>query len=185
MSMGKFIVIDTETTWSDKVMSLGAVVADAATMQPVDSKYYIIDPEYRAGGMYSGALLHKKAQSPVVCSRAEAMDDLKKCCSGHNIREVFAYNALFDKGHLPELSGMNWHDIMKLAAYIQYNPMIPRDAPLCSTGRLKSGYGVQSMLRILTGNCGYYETHNALLDALDELKIMCLLGHPADRYGNL
>ena len=27
--MDKFLVIDTETTWSDRVMSIGAVVADA------------------------------------------------------------------------------------------------------------------------------------------------------------
>ncbi len=183
--MNKFIVIDTETTWSDKVMSMGAVVAEADTWQPVERRYYIIDPEYRAGGMYSGALLHKKAQKPVVCSRAEAMEDLKKCCSCHNISEVFAYNALFDKGHLPELSSMNWHDIMRLAAYAQYNPAIPRGALLCSTGRLKSGYGVQSMLRILTGNYNYFETHNALLDALDELKIMLLLNHPIEKYARL
>lgn len=180
--MNKFIVIDTETTWNDRVMSIGAVVADADTIQPIEGKYYILDPEYRAGGMYSNALLHKSAGKPLVCSRAEAMADLISCCSAHNIREVFAYNALFDKGHLPEISDMNWHDIMKLAAYIQYNPMIPHSAPLCSTGRLKSGYGVQSMLRLLSGNYNYYETHNALLDALDELKIMSLLGHPIDKY---
>lgn len=183
--MNKFIVIDTETTWGDRVMSLGAVTADADTMQPTESRYYIIDPEYKAGGMYSGVLMHKRAGKPIICSRAEAMNDLRNYCSLHNISEVFAYNALFDKGHLPEISGMNWHDIMRLAAYIQYNPMIPHGAPLYSTGRMKSGYGVQSMLRILTGNYNYCETHNALLDALDELKIMSLLGHPIDMYGKI
>ena len=49
--MDKFVVIDTETTWSDKVMSIGAVVADAFDMRPVEMKYYILDPEYRSGGM--------------------------------------------------------------------------------------------------------------------------------------
>ena len=42
--MRKFMVIDTETTWSDKVMSIGAVVADAETIQPIDGRYYILNP---------------------------------------------------------------------------------------------------------------------------------------------
>ena len=183
--MKKFMVIDTETTWSDRVMSIGAVVADADTIQPIDGRYYILNPEYLSGGMYSDVLLHKGAGTPIMCSRAEAMCDLKNYCLTHNINEVFAYNARFDKSHLPEISGMDWYDIMRLAAYIQYNPKIPRGAPLCSTGRLKSGYGVQSMLRILTGDSRYFETHNALLDAYDELKIMSLLGHPIDMYSKI
>mgnify|MGYP006388351463 CR=1 FL=1 len=47
--MDKFIVLDTETTWDNRVMSIGAVVADAQTYQPIDAKYYILNPEYRAG----------------------------------------------------------------------------------------------------------------------------------------
>lgn len=180
--MDKFVVIDTETTWSDKVMSIGAVVADAFDMRPVEMKYYILDPEYRSGGMYSAALGHKRAGKPIICSREDAMQDLVNICSCHNITQLFAYNALFDKGHLPELNCLEWHDIMRLAAYIQYNPMIPHGVPLCSTGRLKSGYGVQSMLRLLSEDYSYCETHNALLDAVDELAIMRLLGHPIDKY---
>jgi len=38
------------------------------------------------------------------------------------------------------------------------------------------------MLRLLSGNPGYRETHNALFDALDELEIMRLLGHPLRHY---
>lgn len=183
--MKRFIVIDTETTWSDRVMSIGAVVADADTIEPLGGRYYILDPECRAGGMYSDRLMYRGAERPVICSRKEALCDIKNYCSAHNICEVFAYNAQFDKSHLPEISDMNWHDIMRLAAYRQYNPMIPRNARLWSTGRLKSGYGVQSILRMLTGDCRYTEAHNALLDAYDELKIMALLGHPIELYGKI
>ena len=65
---------------------------------------------------------------------------------------------------------------MRLAAYRQHNPKILETADLCSTGRLKRGYGVEPMLRLLSGNRGYHETHNAIFDALDELEIMRLLG---------
>ena len=50
--MDKFAVIDTETNWNDQVMSIGVVIADSKTMKEIDSVYYIIDPEYRVGGMY-------------------------------------------------------------------------------------------------------------------------------------
>ena len=38
------------------------------------------------------------------------------------------------------------------------------------------------MLRLLSGNRGYRETHNALFDALDELEILRLLGRPVEDY---
>lgn len=182
VSMGKFLVIDTETTWSNRLMSLGAVVADADTMQLIGHKYYILDPEYRDGGMYSCALLHRKAGKPSVCSREFAILDLQNYCSHYKIEKIFAYNARFDKGQLPEFSHMAWHDIMQLAAYIQYNHAIPSNAAICSTGRLKCGYGVEPIMRLLSNDYSYMETHNALLDAADELEIMRLLGYSVDRY---
>ena len=71
---------------------------------------------------------------------------------------------------------------MRLAAYRQYNPCICAGSDCYSTGRLKRGYGVEAMLRQLSGRCHYCETHNAIHDALDELKIMQLLHHPLDKY---
>ncbi len=180
--MSHFIVIDMETTWGNEVMSIGAVVADSDTMSLVETKYYIIDPEFRRGGMYSYVLKHPKAGKPIICRRESALEDFAGCCARYGISEVFAYNATFDKGHLPELSNFHWHDIMKLAAYRQYNHAIPENVPVCSTGRLRSGYGVEPILRLLTGDLGYSETHNALLDAIDELKIMALLKHPIEKY---
>ena len=43
--MQRFAVIDTETTWTDKVMSIGVVIADTNTKEVIDAKYYMIDPE--------------------------------------------------------------------------------------------------------------------------------------------
>lgn len=110
------------------------------------------------------------------------MDTLNRWLDSRNVKDIFAYNAGFDRNHLPELGHLVWHDIMRLAAYRQTNPKIPANADLCSTGRLKRGYGVEPMLRLLSGSRGYRETHNAMFDALDELKIMKLLGHPLETY---
>ena len=76
----------------------------------------------------------------------------------------------------------HWYDIMRLAAYRQHNPKIPPHADCCTTGRLKRGYGVEPMLRLLSGDRTYQETHNAVLDAVDELGIMRLMGRGLEEY---
>ena len=47
---------------------------------------------------------------------------------------------------------------------------------------MKRGYDVESILRLLSGNCTYRETHNEQFDALDELEIVRLLGHGIGEY---
>ena len=95
---------------------------------------------------------------------------------------IFSYNAHFDKRHLPELNRCTWCDIMRLAAYKQYNKKITDRYDCCSTGRLKYGYGVAQILRMLNDDLNYEETHNAYFDAIDELKIMKLLKHDINTY---
>lgn len=179
--MDKFAVIDTETNWIGGVMSIGVVVADAESKKEIDSVYYILDPEYRVGGMYSNELQigEKKVY---VTNRRQALKEIKEWLNNYGVRKLFAYNACFDKKHLPEYSGYEWYDIMRLAAYRQYNRDIPDFADCCKTGKLKRGYGVENILRMLSKNEGYNETHNALLDAQDELKIMELLGCEIGEY---
>lgn len=170
-----FAVIDTETTWRDEVMSIGIAVSDFDGFALADKRYYILTPYKDRGGMYTDALYVRKPD--LVCSRAAAMRDLRGFLEEHNVNDIFAYNAVFDYRHLPELQYLDWYDIMKLAAYRQYNPKIPQDADCYGTGRLKSGYGVESVYRMLSGNTTYHELHNALADAADELEIMRMLTH--------
>ena len=180
--MANFAVIDTETNWNDRVMSIGVVIADTETLQSVESVYHILTPEYQVGGMYESTLFADDRLHPVICSRRESIDALTELFAKHQVHSLFAYNAGFDRNHLRELSRYQWYDIMRLAAYRQTNPKIPASADCYSTGRLKRGYGVEAMLRILSGRPSYYETHNALYDALDELEIIRLLGHPLSSY---
>lgn len=176
-----FAVIDTETNWNDEVMSIGVVVADSKTLKKIDSKYYIFDPEYRAGGMYDNQLRIDE-KGACVTSRGQALEEIKQWLDHYHVRKFFAYNASFDKKHLPEYLEYQWYDIMRLAAYRQYNNSIPSSADCYKTGRLKRGYGVENILKMLSGNHRYYETHNAVLDAEDELQIMQLLGHGLNEY---
>lgn len=183
--MGYFAVIDTETNWADQVMSIGTVIADTDSFRPVAVKYHILPEECAMGGMYYDALFLKTPVRPILCAREEAMADLQDWLSQYHVDSIFAYNGGFDRRHLPELGAFYWHDIMRLAAYRQHNPQIPACADCYSTGRMKRNYGVESMLRLLSGNGAYRETHNALFDALDELKIMLHLKHGLEDYPRL
>lgn len=91
-------------------------------------------------------------------------------------------NVCFDRNHLPKLRDFDWHDIVRIAASRRHNSKIPACADCRSTGRLKRGYSVEPVLRLLSGNCTYRETHNALFDALDEPEIVRLLGLGIHEY---
>lgn len=180
-TVDKFAVIDTETNWNDEVMSIGVVVADSQTRKEIDVVYYIFDPEYRVGGMFSDELrIDEKGAR--IASRKQALKEIKEWLDAYGVEKLFAYNASFDKKHLPEYSGYEWYDIMRLAAYRQYNSAIQDSADCCKTGRLKRGYSVEDVLKMLRKSKRYSETHNAVLDARDELEIMRLLGHEIKEY---
>ena len=176
----RFAVIDTETNWNNEVMSIGVLIAKCRNFQKTDSRYYILPQEEKVGGMYSKSM-RQTTHEIITGHRAEVIDDVKILLDSNGVDDLFAYNASFDKNHLPELSDFCWHDIMKVAAYKQHNPCIPDYLPCCKTGKLKRGYGVEPMLQML-GVEDYCETHNAIVDARDELRIMVELGYDIDFY---
>ncbi len=182
--MGRIVVIDTETTWSDKVMSVGAVIADSRDYGVLDSRYYLIDPAFRAGGMYSHVLFMEGTPKEVIRNHERMAAEMRQWLKGHGVKTIFAYNAAFDKRHLPEFHDFDWCDIMRIAAYKQFNSRIPETAPCCKSGRIKSDYGVESIYRLLSQDPIYREKHNGWYDALDELKIMELLGLPLEVFEN-
>lgn len=173
--MSRFAVIDTETTWSNEVMSIGVVISDSSAFTSLDKRYYILTPFKDYGGMYTYALYVNGITPALEDTREKVMKDLTLFLTENKVSAIFAYNAVFDYGHLAELHNFSWFDIMKIAAYRQYNTKIPKSAECFSTGRLKRGYGVESIYRMLSGNLEYCEIHNALTDATDELEIMRLL----------
>ncbi len=181
-NVNKFAVIDTETTWGDAVMSIGIAIAESVTFELIDKRYYILTPFKNHGGMFTSALYVNNIKPDLECPREKAMNNLRRLLAAHDVTSIFAYNATFDYRHLPELRHLDWHDIMKMAAYRQHNPKIPSCAECYGTGRLKRGYGVESVYRMLSGDWTYCEMHNALTDAIDELEIMKLLNHELCRY---
>ncbi|MBQ6782429.1 MAG: hypothetical protein IJP63_00300 [Acholeplasmatales bacterium] len=176
-----FAVIDTETTWSDEVMSIGIVISNFDDYKIMDRIYYLFTPEYKTGGMFSYVLKETRGAKIEKDSRSKAMKKIKEYLLSKNIKYIFAYNASFDYRHLPELASFIWLDIMKIAAYRQYNDKLPKYADYCQTGRLRTGYGVESVYSYLSGK-KYCEVHNALCDSEDELMIMKMLNKSLDDY---
>lgn len=180
--MAYFALIDTETNWNNELMSIGTVIAGCDTFELVKVRYHVLVPECEVGGMFSDVLFPDNRIKPTLCSRTDAVKDLILLLKDYGVHSVFAYNAAFDRKLLPELNVFNWYDIMSIAAYRQYNRKITGCDDCYKTGRLKRDYGVEAMLRRLSGDVTYSETHNALYDALDELEIMRLLGYTPDWY---
>lgn len=178
--LGDFAVLDTETNWDNRVMSVGIVLADGIDLTPTDTRYFVLTPEAEVGGMFSSALWLESTPA-LVRTREEAIREIREWLAAAEVESIFAYNARFDWGMLPELRDRRWYDIMGLAAYRQYNDSIPPWADCCRSGRLRRGFGVEAILRLLRQDY-YREEHNALRDALDELEIMRRLGHRPETY---
>lgn len=191
-----FAVIDTETTWSDPrrlrfgtkfldtVFSLGVVIADANTFEIIRIAYYILTPENTERAMYAEVSEIAPDSITKKCTREECIADLRTILSSYRVRDIFAYNASFDFKHLPELMSYSWHDIMRKAAYKEFNPLLKSMASdiFHSTGRLKRGYGVEAMCRLFKNDEYFSETHCAVFDAMDELFIMKKLKFKINTY---
>ena len=98
----KFAVIDTETNWNDEVMSIGVLIANSKNFNRTDSRYYILPQEEKVGGMYSKSM-RKTSHEILTGHRCDVVDDLKSLLNSNGVDDLLAYNASFDKRHLPEL----------------------------------------------------------------------------------
>ena len=175
-------VIDTEINRNDEVMSVGLVVADAATFDKKEEKYYIIEPEHTIGGEHSKSLRINELVNVSTTSRKKAMNEIMSLLKRYDIKSIFAYNASSEYERLSELSSFDWYDIMRVAAYKQHNPAITDDSECHESGRLLKDFGVAAMVRRLSKDKNHKETNNALYDARDELKILKLLNRPIKDY---
>ena len=84
--MDYFAVIDTETNWNNEVMSIGVVIAEKDTFKKVDDLYFIFDPEYKIGGMFS-MVLPVKGRTPkdLLFTRKIAMEKFKEAFEKYGI----------------------------------------------------------------------------------------------------
>lgn len=161
-------------------MTIGAVVANDQ-FEIIDQIYLMSFGAYMQGGLYKDRV-YKTSFCPNEMHTPEMLETIRKFYDKHNCEMVFAYNAPFDKKLITSLPPDQWYDIMKIAAYRQYNPHLPDNEEYCGTGRLKKDYNAERLYKLLSGNKDYKEMHNAFQDACDELAIMKLMKVPLDVY---
>ena len=73
-----FAVIDTETTWSYKVMSISIAIAYGETQELITAGYYLITPECKEGGMYSDRLYMKDVDEILTSNRASVLEEIRR-----------------------------------------------------------------------------------------------------------
>ncbi|WP_341490881.1 AAA family ATPase [Mesomycoplasma ovipneumoniae] len=182
-------VIDVETNYDNEVFSVGVVIADSADFQWFDKEYWIIENNLKVGGMYARNIwvplpLEFREEINVVKTRQEMIAQLIHFLKSYEVKNWFSYTK-FDFRHLPELhKSFEHNDISIFAKSKQFNKHIPLNAVTTKKGDLKSGWNAQNIYRMLTKDQSYIETHNALLDAMDELRIMELLDLDIETFLN-
>lgn len=184
LSKEKIAVIDTETNNDGELLSVGVVFADKESFTPIGRKYYVVDPAYKKPSMFFMSIFNEKAGLFRKVKRQQLASEIVALLKENNAKSIFAYNAAFDYKLLDELHDYPWYDIMKLAAYKQYNDKIPAECEFCSTGRLRYDYGAEAIYKLLSGDEKFIELHNAILDASCELKIIEMLKYPFSAYEN-
>ncbi|WP_341490022.1 hypothetical protein [Mesomycoplasma ovipneumoniae] len=182
-------VIDVETNYENEVFSVGVVIADSADFQWFDKEYWIIENNLKVGAMYARNIwaplpLEFREEINVVQTRQEMIAQLIHFLKFYEVKNWFSYTT-FDFRHLPELhKSFEHNDISIFAKSKQFNKHIPLNAELTKNGDLKRGWNAQDIYRLLTKDKCYIETHNALLDAMDELRIMELLDLDIETFLN-
>ncbi|MDO6829813.1 hypothetical protein [Mesomycoplasma ovipneumoniae] len=182
-------VIDVETNYENEVFSVGVVIADSTDFKLIDKKYWIIENNLKVGAMYARNAwfllpFEFKQETIFVQTRKEMIVRLIKFLKSYEVKNWFSYTN-YDFRHLPELhESFEYNDISIFAKSKQFNKHIPLNVELTKNGDLKRGWNAENIYRMLTKDQSYVETHNALLDAMEELRIMELLGLDIETFLN-
>lgn len=180
-----FAVVDTEVNFQNELMSVGMLIVRKKDLTIKEEYYAMITPACNKAAMFSSSLKYQSEVgehwNQLITNERAAVQAILKVLQERQVRAIFAFNAGFDQKMLYVLHDFFWCDIMDIALYKQRNPRLPANAPFYGTGRLKRGGSVEGLLRMMD-NPRYQETHNALQDAKDELKLMKLIGRPVEEY---
>ncbi|MDW2891377.1 AAA family ATPase [Mesomycoplasma ovipneumoniae] len=182
-------VIDVETNYDSEIFSVGVVIADSTNFKLIAKKYWIIENNLKVGGKYASNVwfplpFEFKEETIVVQTREKMIVHLINFLKYYEVKNWFSYTK-YDFWHLPELhESFEYNDISIVAKNKQFNKYIPLNAETTKNGDLKRGWKVENIYRMVTKNENYLETHNALLDAIDELRIMELLNLDIETFLN-
>lgn len=205
--MKKFVVLDTEATNTGKanagrfgvgaqVYDLGYIVADASGAIYYQNRIIIADTFNDAALMSSAYYADKLPQyyrelanGCKLMTMRDALQTLRNDLRTYNVRDVWAYNAMFDRDALNSSVaqasngfcewalpyGTKWRDIMRYAQSTicntkKYRAWCEGHDLITKAGRPR--VTAEVVYQYLTGDSDYTEQHTALSDAQDELVIL-------------
>lgn len=172
-----FAVIDIETNHLRNVISIGVVIGNSIDFSVIDQNYWVIENNLKDYGMFNDRIAISSPHYAMnyVEVYEQAIEKLIEFLNSYNVKDWFSYTK-FDYNILTELrKNFNYYDISIIAKNIHFNDSLSKNADTNVDGSLRKGYGVEQIYRQLSRDRNYQEEHNALLDAIDELKIMRML----------
>jgi hypothetical protein len=173
-------IIDTKTNYIDNAISVGVAIVNTNNWQLQQAQYYLISPELINNHQYDNLNIAHVYKS-YFGQLSDVENHIRKLLSDYNVTNIYAYNATFVFQSLPGLQLYFWYDIMKIAAYKQYNKYLPQNIEYLENGRIKYGYGIKNIMEYLTQTYFFYTNH-ALYDVLDEIRIMKMLELNIEEY---
>ena len=192
------LIIDTETIGIDKpfIYDLGLVVAEKTDKgyQVVSTNSFVIKQIYDNKLLFETAYYHKKR--PLYTKAMQGRKSIKrywghvarfidKTVKAYGIKEVYAYNAPFDKRAIQEtsqklktyqpLKSVKWYDIMAISNNLIHQTAEYKD--YCETVKAitPKGYyqtNAERTYQFIKGDHEFKEEHMGLQDAVIELDIL-------------
>lgn len=176
-----FAIIDTKTNYYGNAISIGVVVVNSH-FEIQQAQYYLIPEELIHDHNHKDDFDIIHVYKTYFGRLFDCENHIRTLMNQYNITNIYAYNAFYVKKSLPEMNNYNWFDIAKVATYKQYNHELPLDADYDENGQLLR-YAMKNVIELMMKT--YYKCVNhALYNALDELKIMKLIGLPIEKYSH-
>ncbi len=173
-------IISVKTNSMGHAIAIGVAVIDANQWQLQQAQYYIISDELLCYYTYDNIYLSHVYKS-YFGKLGDVENHIRKTLTKYQITNIYAYNAQFVCKTCPGLHMYYWYDIMKIAAYKQYNSYLPSNIDYLDNGRIKYKYNIPHIMEYLNISYFRYVDH-ALYDVLDELRIMKTLNININTY---
>lgn len=163
-------VLRTMTNSEGSLCAVGVVITNTADWRPIAEYRYVIAPEAETADQDVLFLPVEKDCICTSCRSEHLLFRLKQMLSEEKVQYIVSYGSSA-RFFLPGID-LPWLDIQNVSAYRKYNPFIPKKAKLYRNGRMKSGYGMEAMMRIVTGDKSYIRTGNPVRDCEADLCIL-------------
>ena len=175
-------IIDAKLNFIDEIISIGIAIVDAKTFKVKTAEYFLVPEELIIDGFNNDNITIAHTYQTYFGAHKDIENHIRKLLNQYNITNIYTFNGKFIYRKLAGLQKYHWYDIIKVAAYKQYNYKLPDNLMFNDQGRLLYKCNIKDLMEILTKTYFYYTNH-ALYDTLDIARMMSLIDLPIEQYG--